>query len=54
MFDAATQDSLADNTLKSIGMDEYLKGGISTEDFIGKISGIWASVPKDSTGERYL
>ena len=51
MFDAATQDSLADNTLKSIGMDEYLKGGISTEDFIGKISGIWASVPKDSTGE---
>ena len=50
-FNEATQDALANNTLQTIGMDKYLKGGISTEDFISKISNIWASVPKDSSGK---
>lgn len=50
-FNEATQDALANNTLQTIGMDKYLKGDISTEDFISKISSIWASVPKDSSGE---
>lgn len=52
-FDKATQDELAAILLKRRGLDKYLAGNISKEEFAKNLSKEWASLPNPDTGKSY-
>ena len=52
-FDAETQDKLYMELLKGAGLNDYMDGTISKEDFAHNISKVWAGLPKDEGGKSY-
>lgn len=49
-FSPSVQDDLAWELVKQDGLDEWLSGRISTQDFESRLSGTWASLPDPSKG----
>lgn len=45
LFNEANQDALATVLLKRRGLDRYLAGGMSAEDFANNLAREWASLP---------
>jgi peptidoglycan hydrolase-like protein with peptidoglycan-binding domain len=45
LFDEKTQDAIATFTLRSVGLDNWLKGTLSDEQFLNKVAKIWAGIP---------
>lgn len=45
LFDEENQDRLADALLRRRGLDRYLSGSITTEEFANAIAREWASMP---------
>jgi len=45
LFNEANQDALATVLLKRRGLDRYLAGGMSAEDFANNLAKEWASLP---------
>jgi len=52
-FDEKTQDALAVQTLRTIGLEEWLAGKLDDGAFLNKIARVWASVPTTSGGSYY-
>lgn len=52
-FDAETQDKLYMELLKGAGLNKYMDGTISKDEFAHNISKVWAGLPKDEGGESY-
>ncbi len=52
MFDEAGQDKLATTLLKRRGLDKYLSGHLSVEDFCNNLAKEWASLPVVSGPKR--
>lgn len=44
-FNEKTQDSIAIHTLRNIGLDNWLSGQMSDEQFLNKLAPIWAAIP---------
>jgi hypothetical protein len=53
LFDEKTQDAIAIHTLRSIGLDNWLKGSMSDEQFLNKVAKIWAGIPTTSGVSAY-
>jgi len=51
LFNEANQDALATVLLKRRGLDRYLAGGLSAEEFANNLAREWASLPV-VTGEK--
>lgn len=49
-FDETLQDTLAMQLLKRRGVEQFLSGGMSAEDFQFNLSQEWAALPKDKSG----
>ena len=53
-FDPATQDKIAIYHLRSQhGLDRWLRGNMSDEDFLKKLSRTWAGLPDPKTGQSF-
>ncbi len=52
IFDEKTQDSLAIETLRRLGLEQWLDGKMDDGTFLNKIARIWAAIPKTS-GESH-
>lgn len=52
-FDAETQDKLYMELLKGAGLNKYMDGTISKDEFAHNISKVWAGLPKDESGKSY-
>lgn len=52
-FDEKTQDALAIQTLRTIGLENWLAGKLDDGAFLNKIARVWASVPTTSGGSYY-
>lgn len=52
-FDEKTQDSIAIQTLRTIGLEEWLAGKLDDGAFLNKVARVWASVPTTSGGSYY-
>jgi len=52
-FDEKTQDALATQTLRTIGLEEWLAGKLDDGAFLNKVARVWASVPTTSGGSYY-
>lgn len=52
-FDAETQDKLYMELLKGAGLNDYMDGTISKDEFAHNISKVWAGLPKDESGKSY-
>ena len=53
-FDAETQDKIAIYHLRrDHGLDKWLAGGMSNEQFLNKLAGTWAGVPNTSGRSTY-
>jgi muramidase (phage lysozyme) len=50
MFNAATQDALADVLIKEKGYDSYKSGKITAAQFLDRLSRAWAGLPSPSKG----
>jgi muramidase (phage lysozyme) len=48
LFDPKTQDAIATETLRSIGLDQWLNGQVEDGIFLNKIARIWAGIPTTS------
>jgi hypothetical protein len=53
LFNAATQDTLADILIREKGYDAYKAGRISREQFLANLSRAWAGLPNPSTGASF-
>ena len=54
VFDPKTQDAIAIYDLrKRAGLDSWLAGQLSDEEFLNRVSKIWASIPTASGGSFY-
>lgn len=51
-FNEKTQDALAIQTLRTIGLEEWLAGKLNDGAFLNKVARVWASVPTTS-GQSY-
>lgn len=51
-FDEKTQDSIAIHTLRSVGLDNWLDGQMSDEQFLDRLAPIWAALPT-TKGKSY-
>jgi conjugal transfer mating pair stabilization protein TraG len=47
-FNEKTQDALAIQTLRTIGLEKWLEGKLDDGAFLNKVAQIWASIPKTS------
>jgi peptidoglycan hydrolase-like protein with peptidoglycan-binding domain len=47
-FDEKTQDALAIQTLRTIGLEKWLDGKLDDGAFLNKVAQVWASIPKTS------
>ena len=52
-FDEKTQDALAIQTLRTIGLENWLEGKLDDGAFLNKVARVWASVPTTSGGSYY-
>jgi peptidoglycan hydrolase-like protein with peptidoglycan-binding domain len=52
-FDEKTQDALAIQTLRTIGLESWLDGKLDNGAFLNKVARVWASVPTTSGGSYY-
>jgi peptidoglycan hydrolase-like protein with peptidoglycan-binding domain len=52
-FNEKTQDALAIQTLRTIGLESWLDGKLDDGAFLNKVARIWASVPTTSGGSYY-
>ena len=52
-FDEKTQDALAIQTLRTIGLENWLDGKLDDGAFLNKVARVWASVPTTSGGSYY-
>ena len=53
-FDEKTQDAIAIYHLRrSHGLDKWLAGRMSDKDFLNKLAGTWAGIPKSTGGSAY-
>ena len=52
-FDEKTQDAIAIQTLRSIGLESWLAGKLDDGAFLNKVARVWASVPTTSGGSYY-
>jgi peptidoglycan hydrolase-like protein with peptidoglycan-binding domain len=52
-FDEKTQDALAIQTLRTIGLENWLNGKLDDGAFLNKVARVWASVPTTSGGSYY-
>ena len=52
-FDEKTQDALAIQTLRTIGLENWLDGKLDDSAFLNKVARVWASVPTTSGGSYY-
>lgn len=52
-FDAETQDKLYMELLKGAGLNKYMDGTISKDEFAHNISKVWAGLPKDEGGKSF-
>jgi peptidoglycan hydrolase-like protein with peptidoglycan-binding domain/lysophospholipase L1-like esterase len=52
-FDEKTQDALAIQTLRTIGLESWLDGKLDDGAFLNKVARVWASVPTTSGGSYY-
>lgn len=52
-FDEKTQDALATQTLRTIGLENWLAGKLDDSAFLNKIAKVWASVPTTSGSSYY-
>ena len=51
LFDETMQDYLTYENLRYAGLDQFLAGTMTTDRFVRRISGVWASIPKNSANE---
>ena len=56
MFDKDLQDQLADSLIKQAGYEDYAANPTpdAKKAFIKRLSGIWAGIPKDASGQTAL
>jgi muramidase (phage lysozyme) len=52
-FNEKTQDALAIQTLRTIGLESWLDGKLDDGAFLNKVARVWASVPTTSGGSYY-
>jgi muramidase (phage lysozyme) len=52
-FNEKTQDSLAIQTLRTIGLENWLDGKLDDGAFLNKVARIWAGIPTTSGGSYY-
>lgn len=52
-FNEETQDELAIKLLNRRGLEKFLEGSISLDEFMLNLSKEWASLPKDTSGVGY-
>ena len=53
-FDPATQDKIAIYHLRSQhGLDRWLRGAMSDEEFLKKLSRTWAGLPDPKSGKSF-
>jgi peptidoglycan hydrolase-like protein with peptidoglycan-binding domain len=52
-FNEKTQDALAIQTLRTIGLERWLDGKLDDGAFLNKVAQIWASIPKTSGGSAH-
>jgi peptidoglycan hydrolase-like protein with peptidoglycan-binding domain len=52
-FDEKTQDALAIQTLRTIGLEKWLDGKLDDGAFLNKVAQVWASIPKTSGGSAH-
>ena len=52
-FDQAGQDKIYELLLKRRGLDDYLYGKITKEQFAYNLSKEWAALPKDAGGASF-
>lgn len=53
-FDKETQDKIAIHHLRtSHGLDKWLAGRMSNEDFLNRLAGTWAGIPNTGGGSTY-
>jgi peptidoglycan hydrolase-like protein with peptidoglycan-binding domain len=52
-FDEKTQDALAIQTLRTIGLENWLAGKLDDGAFLNKVAQIWAGIPKTSGKSAY-
>ncbi len=52
-FNEKTQDALAIQTLRTIGLENWLDGKLDDGAFLNKVARVWASVPTTSGGSYY-
>jgi conjugal transfer mating pair stabilization protein TraG len=52
-FDEKTQDALAIQTLRTIGLEKWLDGKLDDGAFLNKVAQIWAGIPKTSGGSAH-
>lgn len=53
LFDKELQDRLAKKLLNRRGLQRFLSGDMTPEQFIRRLSMEWASLPKDHNGKSY-
>lgn len=53
MFNAETQELMADELIRQAGGDEFRKGKLTPEEFVHKLSKTWAAIPKDASNKSY-
>lgn len=53
VFDEKTQDSIAIQTLRSIGLDQWLDGKMDDGAFLNKVAKVWAGIPTTSGASAY-
>jgi peptidoglycan hydrolase-like protein with peptidoglycan-binding domain len=52
-FDEKTQDALAIQTLRTIGLEKWLDGKLDDGAFLNKVAQVWAGIPKTSGGSAH-
>jgi hypothetical protein len=52
-FDQAGQDKIFELLLKRRGIDDFMSGKLSKEDFAKNLSKEWAALPQDASGKGY-
>lgn len=50
-FSPTVQDSLADLQIEQLGYYRYKSGSMPKEQFLSRLAGVWAGLPKDTSGK---
>lgn len=52
-FDEKTQDAIATQTLRTIGLDQWLDGKLDDSAFLNKVARVWAGIPTTGGTSAY-